>query len=246
VAALLSTNSTCPDCSQPTNRIHGRYRRTLADFPWATAPIELRVIVRRFRCRTCTCRRQTFAERLPRVAPLYARTTTRLAPTQANTGLVLGGAAGAWHLSRHGAPVRRNTLLRRGRNVPLPEGPTPEIIGLDDWAGRNGQHYGTIIVDLQRGGPIDLLEDRAAATVAPWLQAPPAVKIVARDRAEAYAAGMRQGASDATQVAARFPLLKNGASALQEVFSAHHREIDQLNHVQHNEPPWVATTFSLK
>ena len=237
VAAMISANSTCPDCRQPTQRIHGRYQRTLADLPWATAPSELRLIVRRFRCCTCTCRRQTFAERLPRVAPLYARTTTRLATTQANTGLVLGGAAGARHLSRHGVPGSRNTLLRRVRSVSLPEGPEPEIIGVDDWAWRKGQRYGTIIVDLQRGCPIDVLEDRATETVATWLHAHPDVKIVARDRAEAYAAGIRQGAPEATQVADRFHLLKNVAAALQEVLSAHHRELDQLNHVSHNEPP---------
>lgn len=237
VAAMISTNSTCPDCSQPTHRIHGHYRRTLADLPWATAPIELRLIVRRFRCCTCTCRRKTFAERLPTVAPLYARTTTRLTTTQADTGLVLGGAAGARHLSRHGLPGSRNTLLRRVRRLCLPEGPEPEIIGIDDWAWRKGNRYGTIIVDLQRGCPIDLLEDRAAETVATWLQAHPDVKIVARDRAEAYASGVRQGAPEATQVADRFHLLKNLAAALQEVFNGHHREIDQLNHLTRNEPP---------
>jgi transposase len=237
VAAMISTHSTCPDCRQPTQRIHGHYPRTLADLPWATVPIELRIIVRRFRCCTCTCRRQTFAERLPTVAPLYARTTTRLATTQADTGLVLGGAAGARHLSRHGVPGSRNTLLRRVRSVSLPEGPAPEIIGVDDWAWRKGQRYGTIIVDLERGCPIDVLEDRAAETVATWLQSQPDVKIVARDRAEAYAAGIRQGAPEATQVADRFHLLKNVAAALQEVFSVHHREIDQLNHMPPNEPP---------
>jgi transposase len=237
VAAMISAHSTCPDCRQPTHRIHGHYRRTLADLPWATTPIELRVIVRRFRCCTCTCRRQTFAERLPTVAPLYARTTTRLTTTQADTGLVLGGAAGARHLSCHGVPGSRNTLLRRVRSLCLPEGPAPDIIGLDDWAWRKGHRYGTIIVDLQRGCPIDLLEDRAAETVATWLQAPPDVTIVARDRAEAYAAGIRQGAPKATQVADRFHLLKNVAAALQEVFSAHHREIAQLNHGPHNESP---------
>jgi transposase len=236
VAAMISTTSTCPDCHQPTHRIHGHYGRTLADLPWATAPIELRVIVRRFRCPTCTCRRQTFAERLPGVAPRYARTTTRLATTQANTGLVLGGAAGARHLSRHGAPVSRNTLLRRVRSVSLPEGSAPEIIGIDDWAWRKGNRYGTLIVDLQRGCPIDVLEDRAAETVATWLQSHPDVTVVARDRAEAYAAGIRQGAPEATQVADRFHLLKNLAAALQEVFSAHHREIEHLNHVQQNDP----------
>jgi transposase len=122
------------------------------------------------------------------------------------------------------------------RSVSLPEGPEPEIIGLDDWAWRKGNRYGTLIVDLQRGCPIDLLEDRAAETVATWLQAHPDVKIIACDRAEAYAAGIRQGAPEATQVADRFHLLKNLAAALQEVFNAHHREIDQLNPVPHNEP----------
>jgi transposase len=73
--------------------------------------------------------------------------------------------------------------------------------------------------------------------VATWLQSHPDVTIVARDRAEAYAAGIRQGAPDAIQVADRFHLLKNLAAALQEVFSTHHREIDQLNHLPHNAPP---------
>ena len=237
VAAMNAVKSTCPDCHQPTEHIHGHYLRTLADLPWAMAPTQLRLIVRRFRCETCSCPRQTFAERLPSVAPLYARTTTRVATTQAYTGLSLGGAAGARHLSRQGLPGSRHTLLRRVRNLALPEGPAPEIIGIDDWAWRKGQRYGTIVVDLQRGCPIDVLEDRAAETVATWLQSHPDVTIVARDRAEAYASGIRQGAPNATQVADRFHLLKNLASALQEVFSVHHREIDQRNHVPHDEVP---------
>ena len=140
-------------------------------------------------------------------------------------------------MSRHGAPGSRNTLLRRVRSVSVPEGPAPQIIGIDDWAWRTGNRYGTLIVDLQRGCPLDVLEERAAETVATWLQAHPDVTIVARDRAEAYAAGIRQGAPEATQVADRFHLLKNLAAALQEVFNAHHRELDQLNHVPHHEPP---------
>jgi transposase len=69
--------------------------------------------------------------------------------------------------------------------VSLPEGPEPKIIGLDDWAWRKGNRYGTIVVDLEQGCPIDVLEDRAAETVATWLQSHPDVTIVARDRAEA-------------------------------------------------------------
>src|SRR5262249_10446677 len=120
VAAMISANATCPDCRQPTHRIHGHYRRTLADLPWATAPIELRLIVRRFRCGICTCRRKTFAERIPTVAPRYARTTTRLTTTQADTGLALGGAAGARHLCRHGLTRSRNTVLPPVLRASLP------------------------------------------------------------------------------------------------------------------------------
>ncbi len=207
VAAMNAPKSICPDCSQPTDRIHGRYLRTLADLPWATAPVELRLMVRRFRCGTCSCPRQTFAERLPSVAPPYARTTVRLSMTQAYTGFALGGAAGARHLARQGLTVSRNTLLRRVRRVSLSQRPEPEIIGIDDWAWRKGNRYGTLIVDLERGCPIDLLEDRATETVATWLQSHPGVTLVARDRAEAYAAGIRRGAPDATQVADRFHLL---------------------------------------
>jgi len=132
--------------------------------------------------------------------------------------------------------VSRNTLLRRVRRCALPQGTEPQIIGIDDWAGRKGHRYGTIVVDLERGCPIDVLEERAAETVAAWLHSHPAVKVVARDRAEAYGAGIRQGAPEATQVADRFHLLKNLASALQEVFNAHHREIANLDNVPQNEP----------
>ena len=191
VATMTSPKSACPDCHQLASRIHSSYPRTLADLPWAITPIELRLTVRRFFCTTCTCSRQTFTERLPMIAPFYARTTTRLSDMQADTGLALGGAAGARRLSRQGLPVSRNTLLRRVRRLPIPEGPALEVIGIDDWAWRKGHRYGTIVVDLERGCPIDVLEDRLTETVAAWLQAHPEVKVVARDRAEAYGAGVR-------------------------------------------------------
>jgi transposase len=59
------------------------------------------------------------------------------------------------------------------------------VVGIDAWAWRQGHRYGTRVVDLQRGGPLDGLEERLAQMVAGWLQAHPAGQIVARDRAEA-------------------------------------------------------------
>ena len=126
-----------------------------------------------------------------------------------------GGAAGARHLARQGVSGSRNTLLRRVRSLPTPAAPRPCAIGIDDWANRKGHTYGTIVVDLDRRCPVDRLEDRTAETVAAWLHAHPEVTLVARDRAEAYASGVTQGAPDAVQVADRWHLIKNLREAVE-------------------------------
>ncbi len=213
--AVTTSQAHCPTCTQPSTPMHSNYRRTLADLPWATTPVQLHLRVRRFWCETPHCARQTFTERVPQVAPCSARATTRLSTMQTATGLALGGAAGARHLARQGMPGSRNTLLRRVRRLPAPEAPPPRAIGLDDGAKRKGHTSGTIVVDLDRHCPVDLLEDRTAETVAAWLQAHPEVTVVARDRAEAYASGVTQGAPDAVQVADRWHLVQHLREAVE-------------------------------
>jgi len=229
VLSATAPKAICPACVHPACRVHGRYLRTLADLPWATTPVELLLWVRRFCCDMPTCERQTFTERLPLVAPSYARTTARLRTSQTSTGLALGGAAGARHLARQGLPGSRSTLLRRVRVLPDPEGPEPHVVGVDDWAWRKGHRYGSIVVDLERGCPIDVLEDRKADTVAAWFKAHPEVSIVARDRADSYASGVSEGAPKAIQVADRFHLFGNLADTLEEVFREYSRELDAIN-----------------
>ena len=56
-----------------------------------------------------------------------------------------------------------------------------------------GQRYGTIVVDLEHGDVIDLLPDREAVTVEPWLPAHPGIEVVSRDRAGVYAQAAREG-----------------------------------------------------
>jgi transposase len=62
-AAMTAPKAACPDCHLLASRIHSDYPRTLADLPWATMPIRLRLTVRRFFCTTCTCGRQTFTKK---------------------------------------------------------------------------------------------------------------------------------------------------------------------------------------
>jgi transposase len=230
------TSAPCPLCATPARRIHSDYGRTLADLPWADYRVRLRLRVRKWFCRNRRCQRRIFTERLPTVAAPWARRTLRLAQRLVALGMALGGRAGV-HLGRAWAlAVSRNTLLRLLRRLPLPVLPTPRVLGVDDFALRKRQTYGTILVDLERRQPVALLPDRTAETVAQWLQMHPGVEVIARDRSAAYADGARQGAPAATQVADRFHLLQNLREALNQVFSTHSQALEAVNALGHQQP----------
>jgi hypothetical protein len=60
-------------------------------------------------------------------------------------------------------------------------------IGIDDWACRRNQRYGTIICDIERRKTIALLPDREPATAQAWLSDQLQIGVVTRDRGGAYA-----------------------------------------------------------
>jgi len=72
-----------------------------------------------------------------------------------------------------------------------------------------------------------MLPDRTAATLARWLRRQPQIEIVSRDRAGAYADGIRQGVPDAVHAAQRAPadrfhLSRNAGEVLERVLTRHH------------------------
>jgi transposase len=196
--------------------------RTLADLPSHGRTIVLRVRARRLRCATPGCTRRIFTERLPGVVRPHGRRTERLGDLQRHLGHVLGGQAGARLAERLGLPVSADTLLRLVRTAAGSVGKRgPRVLGVDDWAWRRGQRYGTILCDLEKGRVVDLLPDRDTQTLAAWLRDHPGIDIVARDRAGAYADAVGQGAPGAVQVADRWHLLRNGSEALQHALDCH-------------------------
>jgi transposase len=213
----LHPEASCPLCGQPSRAIHSRYQRTVADLPWASIPVRLSLHVRKFFCRNSSCPRAVFTERLPALVAPSARRSQRLGNEQRHLALDQGGEAAARTASRQGMPVSPRTLLRLARRTPTLTHPTPKILGVDDFAFRKGQTYGTLLVDLQRHRPIDMLADRRADTLAHWLKSHPGVAIITRDRARDYADGATRGAPDAIQVADRFHIVQNVREMLQRL-----------------------------
>jgi transposase len=201
--------------------VHSRYTRRLEDLPCLGRRVRLQLAVRRFACPQPDCPRRIFTERLPGFAAPWARTTDRLRRTQTDIGSSLGGQAGARLAARMAITASPDTLLRRVKRLQYePTGP-PRVVGIDDWAWRKGQCYGTIVVDLERSDVIDLLPDRDADTVAGWLKAHPGVEVVSRDRSATYAEAATEGAAGAVQVADRWHLLKNLREAVEGVLGRH-------------------------
>lgn len=222
VVKAIQPNAECPRCHYASTRIHSRYARKVADLPWHGIAVQLLLHTRRFRCTHDLCRQRIFCERLPQVVARYARKTARLNDALQLIGFIIGGEAGARAARRLGMSVSPDTLIRRVRQAVLPQGETPRVLGVDDWAKRKGKDYGTILIDLERRRPVDLLPDRESETLAAWLKLHQGVEIVTRDRARAYAEGIAAGAPHALQVADRWHVLKNITEAFERLLTRQH------------------------
>ncbi|MEU0626401.1 transposase [Streptomyces sp. NPDC005989] len=88
--------------------------------------------------------------------------------------------------------VAKDTLLRLVRAAPPKEPGPVRVLGVDELALIKGHTYVTILVDLEARQPIDALPGREADPVARRPAGHPAVEIVCRDRATAYAEAARR------------------------------------------------------
>jgi len=124
VAHTTARTVSCPLCHQPAASIHSRYQRRVTDLPCGGRAVTLIIHARRFFCRTPTCSRRTFRERMPALVAPGARRSHPLLRALTKIGMALGGKPGARLARQLGMPTSNRTLLRHtspeeGLHIPL-------------------------------------------------------------------------------------------------------------------------------
>lgn len=140
-ARTPATAVACPQCGQPSQRVHAYHRRRLTDLPVGGRGVVVELRVRRLVCSTPSCRQRTFREQVPALTRRWARRTCQLTALIGDLAVVMAGRAGAAVLSRLGVRISRTTVLRVLMGLPTPAGPTPTVLSVDDFALRRGRRY---------------------------------------------------------------------------------------------------------
>jgi transposase len=133
VAHTTALEASCPSCGQPSSRLHSHYHRSPRDLPFGTKPVRLLLQVRRFFCDQASCPRRTFAERLPGLLSVKTQRTVRFSAGVQALGFASSGEAAARVSRTLQLPLSPDTVLRSLRQAPLPDCPTPRVLGVDDF-----------------------------------------------------------------------------------------------------------------
>jgi transposase len=160
--------------------------------------------VRKWICREASCSQYIFAERFPELVQRYARMTDRLVKVLQALGVTTNGTDAAQIASSLGMPTTAKTIIRRVLQLPLPSEGEVEKVGIDEWAWKKGQRYGTILVDLKKRRIVQLLAERSVETSTAWLRTHLEIDLVSRDRGKIFREAATDGAPQANQVVDRF------------------------------------------
>lgn len=197
-AVSTSQSATCPYCQTPSHKRHSSYNRKPQALPCSDTPVQLVLSVQRYFCQDPDCIRKTFAERIPDTASFYARRTICLETVLKYIAFELSAEAASRVCEQFNVQISADSVLRLIRRMQLSRAEQVRVLGVDDWAIKKGQNYGTILVDLERRCTIELLPDRTQETLSEWLKGHPEIEVISRDRSFEYKAGIEAGAPHTT------------------------------------------------
>jgi transposase len=222
-----TSSANCPYCQEDSNRKNGHYSRCPYDLSLGEKRVRLELRVQRYFCLNEHCDYKTFGEQCALVSR-NAQRCKRLHEAHTNIAIKLGGEAGSDLSALLSIPISGDTLLRDIHLKSLTSIETARVLGVDDWALKKGERYGTILVDLEKHKVMDVLEGRESDVLANWLDLHPDIEIITRDRSRDYAKAIKEAAPQAEQVADRWHLLQNLKQMLDRWFKSIQKKVSKL------------------
>ncbi|MDD3402028.1 MAG: ISL3 family transposase [Hespellia sp.] len=207
----------CPACGKISTKLHATYRRKLQDTPIHCKQTFIHANVYKYDCENPDCSCEVFVEDLSFAKASQVRTDA-LNTLVLATSMFLSNEGASKVLALLGVQISNDTIQRLYDNIEFVDNPDVEEIGVDDVAIRKGQTYATAIYDIKDHHLIALLDGREGAPLKEWLKTHNKVRIVARDRASAYATAISEILPDCIQVADRFHLLQNLLGYMKDIF----------------------------
>lgn len=232
----VTTTCQCPVCQQVSEQYHGTYIRKVQDLPILGKQVQLEINAHEYRCSNPSCEVVTIAETYDGFLNHYSRMTERCAAFISTLALETSCEGCARICKEMGIHISGDSVIRllikRYEQQSPPE--CSSVIGIDDFAYKKRNTYGTIIVDEKTHNPIAILDGRDGATLRQWLKNNKHIKAVTRDRASAYAKVISEELPDVMQVADRFHLYQN---LLEAVKGALNRALPSTVTIKHAEQP---------
>ncbi len=226
-----SIQGTCPFCGVVSNQYHSTYHRILQSTPIRRKTTYYDIVAYKFNCINPECTHKVFMENLTFTRPSQTR-TNELTCIILAVSLFMSNEGASTILKEMGIRVSNDTIGRLYQRISIEDTTAIQAVGIDDVAIRKGQTYATAIYDMTDHHMIALLDGRNSETLKNWLKKHPKIKLVARDRASAYANAISDILPECTQVADRFHLLQNHIDRMKDIFK---EELPEKFYIENNQ-----------
>ena len=213
-----------PYCGNISHQVHSKYIRKISDLSILGKEVVILFESRKFFCKNKECSKKTFAEQPGNEVFRYRRRTRRLELSIIRNGLLLSSLKASNLLSYNGIKLSSSTILRDLHRITPSNYTDVDKIGVDDWAWRKGLSYGTIIIDLLRRHPIDILGDREEDSFRKWIEKHENISLVSRDRSTEYSSAITSAKRNIIEIADKFHLIKNLQDRIGQIISIHYAD----------------------
>jgi transposase len=210
-------SAVCPRCGEESSKVHDTRKRIKRDIQLGAYQVSLVVHKRRFRCARCEGKPFTESDS---ACGHYQRTTKRFrdhiakqASSRPITHVAQEVQVGPRFVHDCLVAWIEEKLKKKGRTLDeQTKLPTPQILGIDEFALRKGHHYDTILCDLESRDVLEVGEGRKKEDVIELLDRlshPESVKAVSMDMSASFRPAVQEALPMAQIVVDHFHVIQH-------------------------------------